>query len=276
MNADQATALRAPFPPSAVGYLPKAGVQLAYVGHAAVTDRLLEVDPEWSWEPVAYADDGGPLIRRTEKDASLWIKLTVCGVTRFGVGSVAPNAFEIEKQLIGDAIRNSAMRFGVALDLWSKEDLHQEEPPPPVVLASRHDVDELKARIELLSLNDKLRFTDWKAGQGFPWPWPAAATSAMHDELDKIAGEAGALGSSSTEDGGPPGAPSGAVVSTAAVAPPTSEPHGYSLWPKEDLAEECKELGLPSSGNKERLVNELRAWDILNRPGMVESSERPF
>ena len=32
--------------------------------------------------------------------------------------------FELEKQLISDAIRNAAMRFGVALDLWAKEDLH--------------------------------------------------------------------------------------------------------------------------------------------------------
>ncbi len=38
------------------------------------------------------------------------------------------------KECIGDAIRNAAMRFGVALDLWSKADRHPEpekEPPTP-------------------------------------------------------------------------------------------------------------------------------------------------
>jgi hypothetical protein len=60
MNAEQAAALRAPFPPSAIGKLPRAGIQLDYVGHAAVCDRLLEVDPEWTWEPFALAADGTP------------------------------------------------------------------------------------------------------------------------------------------------------------------------------------------------------------------------
>src|SRR5699024_2940083 len=48
MNKEQTMALRRPFPPESVGRLPKGGVMLDYVGHAAVTDRLLTVDPEWS------------------------------------------------------------------------------------------------------------------------------------------------------------------------------------------------------------------------------------
>ena len=39
------------------------------------------------------------------------------------------DAFEVHKQLISDALRNAAMRFGVALDLWSKEDLHGAQSP---------------------------------------------------------------------------------------------------------------------------------------------------
>jgi hypothetical protein len=131
VNTEQAQALRAAFPPEQIGKLPRAGVQLDYVGHAAVTDRLLAVDPEWTWEPVAWAEDGGPLIRYGAKDASLWIRLTVCGVTRLGVGTAAANAFDLEKQLISDALRNAAMRFGVALDLWSRQDLHDQEHAPP-------------------------------------------------------------------------------------------------------------------------------------------------
>lgn len=99
-------------------------VHLDYVGHAALTDRLLDADPNWSWEPVAFRD-GLPAFDQT---GGLWIKLTVCGVTRLGYGHAAgkPNQDPgaREKEVIGDALRNAAMRFGAALDLWHKGDLH--------------------------------------------------------------------------------------------------------------------------------------------------------
>ncbi len=116
MNTEQAKALRAPFPPEAIGKLPKGGVQLDYVGHAATTDRLLQVDPEWNWRPMSLDERGLPAL---DADGNLWILLTVAGVERPGVGD-GRNM----KERIGDAIRNAAMRFGVALDLWAKEDLH--------------------------------------------------------------------------------------------------------------------------------------------------------
>lgn len=99
-------------------------VHLDYVGHAALTDRLLDADPNWSWEPVAFRD-GLPAFDQT---GGLWIRLTVCGVTRLGYGHAAgkPNQDPgaREKEVIGDALRNAAMRFGAALDLWHKGDLH--------------------------------------------------------------------------------------------------------------------------------------------------------
>jgi hypothetical protein len=82
MTPEQAAELRKPFPASAIGKLPKGGTQLDYVGHAATTDRLLSVDPEWSWEPVAFDEHGLPAFQ----GKNLWIKLTVCGVTRYGIG----------------------------------------------------------------------------------------------------------------------------------------------------------------------------------------------
>jgi hypothetical protein len=55
-------------------------------------------------------------------NGNLWIKLTVLGVTRIGVGDAeGQNNLKV---MIGDALRNAGMRFGMALDLWSKEDLH--------------------------------------------------------------------------------------------------------------------------------------------------------
>ena len=119
--------LRQPFPAHQISYLPKGGVKLAYVGHAALTDRLLDADPMWTWEPLAISPDGLPVI---DNLGGLWIRLTVCGVTRMGYGDAGdktgPNAI---KEAIGDALRNAAMRFGAALDLWHKGDLHVEEKP---------------------------------------------------------------------------------------------------------------------------------------------------
>lgn len=124
------------------GWHPRS-VHLDYVGHAGVTMRLNEVDPKWSWTPMhvellpwverlveraAEAGDharvdelirehGAPLTR----DGGMWIRLTVLGVTRTGFGDsqgkTGPNA---TKEIIGDALRNAAMRFGVGTYLWSK------------------------------------------------------------------------------------------------------------------------------------------------------------
>jgi hypothetical protein len=138
VNAEQAKKLREPFKPEQIGLLPKPtkkdnpkgkcsvcngyhglpAVHLDYVGHAATTDRLLQVDPEWTWEPMARGENGEPLMT----NGGLWIHLTVAGVTRPGFGDGASM-----KEVIGDAIRNAAMRFGVALDLWAKEDLRGDD-----------------------------------------------------------------------------------------------------------------------------------------------------
>lgn len=204
MNAEQAAALRVPFPPEQIGKLPKAGITLDFAGHAVVTARLLDVDPAWSWEPVAFADDGGPMIRYGQKEASLWIRLTVCGVTRLGVGTAPAGAFELEKQLISDALRNAAMRFGVALDLWSKEPIHVEVAPfDPAVDADPTVIERLKARIAGLDETTRLAFTQWKNDQGFPWPYPVAACEQMHAELDRLEGLAG----SGVSGGDPPSDP---------------------------------------------------------------------
>lgn len=99
-------------------------IHLDYVGHAALTDRLLDADPLWTWEPLAYKD-GLPAFDAT---GGLWIKLTICGHTRIGYGHATASQYKDigarEKEVIGDALRNAAMRFGAALDLWFKGDLH--------------------------------------------------------------------------------------------------------------------------------------------------------
>jgi len=117
--------LRVPFPAHQISKLPKGGVMLDYVGHAALTDRLLDVDPMWSWEPLAYDQNGLPAY---DPNGGLWIRLTVCGVTRLGYGHAGTKkGGDAVKEVIGDALRNAAMRFGAALDLWHKGDLHADD-----------------------------------------------------------------------------------------------------------------------------------------------------
>lgn len=144
MDFDALIKLRAPFEPHQIskkpqptkadnpkGKCPECGgwhglpaMHLEYVGHAALTHRMLDVDPAWSWEPLAFDAKGMPAL---DSDGGLWIKLTICGVSRLGYGDAGdkkgPNAM---KERIGDALRNAGMRFGMALDLWHKGVLEME------------------------------------------------------------------------------------------------------------------------------------------------------
>ncbi|PSK95755.1 hypothetical protein CLV30_1287 [Haloactinopolyspora alba] len=97
---------------------------LDYAGHAAITERLLEVDPFWTWEPVT---DATLLAALPHEPGGMWIHLTVAGVTRLGYGDAqGKTGHNAVKETIGDALRNAAMRFGVGLALWHKGDLHAD------------------------------------------------------------------------------------------------------------------------------------------------------
>ena len=128
MKQEQQDALRAPFAKEQIQKLPTGGLQLDYVSHAWVTDRLLQVDPLWTWKPLAFTDAGLPAF---DTNGGLWIELTICGVTRYGYGEPqGRDKFDMTKGAIGNAIRNAAMRFGVALDLWAKEAPGETKPAP--------------------------------------------------------------------------------------------------------------------------------------------------
>lgn len=98
-------------------------VHLDYLGHADVTLALIAIDPLWTWEPAAIdVDSGGPMVTLQGGRLVMWAKLTVLGKTIMGVGTVEEGKAEPEKELIGDFLRNAAMRFGVGTALWSKSD----------------------------------------------------------------------------------------------------------------------------------------------------------
>ena len=117
-------ALREPFPREQISVLPRTDKRpaLDYVGHAAVTDRLNSVAPGWTYEldpVIVEGNDGWPHVLAVRGS------MTIEGTTRHEVGAVdSPSTYGQEmKEAISDFIRRGAMRFGVALDLWTKQDL---------------------------------------------------------------------------------------------------------------------------------------------------------
>ncbi len=118
--------------PSIVGKLPKGGASLDFVGHADVTKMLIEIDPNWTWEPVAFDADGLPAYRVENGMAHMAGWLTIHGVRRLGIGSVMHNKPDLLKELASDFIRNAAMRFGICLALWTKQEWHDLNGPVAV------------------------------------------------------------------------------------------------------------------------------------------------
>lgn len=120
--------------PKIVGKLPKGGITLDFVGHADITKILLEIDPHWRWVPISW-DNGRPAIHVENGMATMWGELTLLGQSRLGVGSVRADKPELDKELVGDFLRNAAMRFGICLSLWTKQewdDLGEHPSPAPL------------------------------------------------------------------------------------------------------------------------------------------------
>lgn len=170
MNKELTDALRAPFSKSQIGKLPKvwckkctnpkvecnehkpvqcrvckakispAHLHVDFVGHAHVTERLLNVDSEWNWEPMGFDANGLP---RMDEHGGLWIRLTVAGVTRVGYGDAdGRRGGDATKAAISDAIKVAAMRFGVGLDLWKKEPVTPVAAEPAQAVAAPTQTDE--------------------------------------------------------------------------------------------------------------------------------------
>lgn len=168
-------------------------VHLDYVGHAALTDRLLDCDPAWNWEPLSFTQGGNPAM---DENGGMWIKLTVCNVTRYGYGhpdgKKGGNAI---KEVIGDALRNAAMRFGAALDLWHKGDLHADDDAPapaPQQRPATINADQfvrLKAKVEEWGGDESKFLAGYKAPSldDFPLQSLAAAMIALQTKIDAAA-----------------------------------------------------------------------------------------
>jgi hypothetical protein len=139
--------------PKIVGKLPKGGIQLDFVGHADITRILIEIDPLWSYEPCGW-DNGRPAIHVENGMATMWAYLIVHGKKMLGVGSVRADKQELDKELVGDFLRNAAMRFGISLSLWTKnewEDLGGHAPAPQKSVPARKPAPKPVANVEVTS-----------------------------------------------------------------------------------------------------------------------------
>jgi hypothetical protein len=148
--------------PKIVGKLPKGGMQLDFVGHADVTKMLIEIDPEWTWEPTAFDANGLPAYRVENGMAHMAGWLTILGVRRLGIGSVMHNKPDLLKELISDFIRNAAMRFGVCLALWTKQEWEDVSHTPSAPVAKPAPVKSVSAQPSdpLVSMDNIKRFVE--------------------------------------------------------------------------------------------------------------------
>lgn len=231
MNPEIADMLRAPFEKKQIGKLPKvtcgdcrdrnkvcsehkrqkcntckayistAHMHVDFVGHADVTDRLLAVDRQWNWEPLGFDSFGSPAF---DGNGGLWIKLTVGQVTRLGYGHAdGKKGGDAVKEAIGDAIRNAAMRFGVALDLWRKEStVVADDVPSREVERPAQTVEERKKelRSQILTVSRRKgrekveviedHFTQWSGKEELKIH--SASVASLQQYLEHIQTEAGA------------------------------------------------------------------------------------
>jgi hypothetical protein len=151
------------------GYHGLPASHLSYVGHAGMTMRLVEIDPTWSWEALHPDIDPRALAAlfqnpnltaeamraaldwlakhsppKIEDNGGIWIRLHVAGFTAVGFGDAegkvsAPRDMKV---MIGDAIRNAAMRLGSGTYLWSKSE------KAAAILARAGQADEERTRQE--------------------------------------------------------------------------------------------------------------------------------
>ena len=114
-------------------------MHIDYVGHAEITRILTEIDPIWYWEPLGVEPSGAPAIVYSGKEASMWGRLVLLGASRIGVGTCEKGKHDEAKELIGDFLRNAAMRFGIGLRLWSKNEWEATVDETPAATSPPQD-----------------------------------------------------------------------------------------------------------------------------------------
>src|SRR6476659_1161253 len=123
LNSEMRTQLRQSFKPRLLSKVNKGFGAIDTINHAVVTDRLNKVAPGWTMgEPRFIEVDGNDGMKHCLAVVN-WMQIG--SVRRWEIGEVEhPSTYGDEaKKAMSDWIKRAAMRFGVAIDLWTKEDL---------------------------------------------------------------------------------------------------------------------------------------------------------
>ena len=179
--------------PKIVGTIPRSGINLSYVSHAEITRILIDIDPLWNWQPVAW-QDGRPTTHEANGMVTMWATLTLLNKSLIGVGSVRADKPDYEKELVGDFLRNAAMRFGICLSLWSKQDWDMKGNVEHISTSHPRKADEIEkskqahpASVQAKStLSDAL--SDSEIDQAFSTPTPPAVAKIGSVISDKQKG----------------------------------------------------------------------------------------
>lgn len=184
-------------------------VHLTYVGHAGITTRLNQVLTPAGWEfgPMARTQEGLPFIARGEFWGTLSVKDPDTGEW-VRKSDLAAN-FNSTQEAWGDALRRTAMRFGVGTYLWSKsEAAHaqaqyaeplpepepQAQPDPPSPEPQNQakpeppaHVQGLLNRLGTLGPDDTATVREWWASQSLPFAQDLDEyqAAAVHSYLDE-------------------------------------------------------------------------------------------
>lgn len=118
LDAKDLEVLRKPFTPDDTEFLGK----FAYIKEHAVTTRIEDVDPEWTFEVLAMSTRDNQVI--------VTARLTIKGVSRDGVGMAVildKGVGEPEKSAATDALKRCARLFGIGRYLLELSGVNNEE-----------------------------------------------------------------------------------------------------------------------------------------------------
>jgi hypothetical protein len=155
VDSNMRAGLRKAIPKDLIAKVDKGFGAIDTVNHAVVTDRLNIAAPGWTMSEPQFMYVEGIWIHPSAKKKETFepyndgtrhivgvlCSMTIGSVTRWEVGeSGGPgdSAADEAKKAMSDWIKRAAMRFGVGIELWTKQDMPAEESSSdePVVPAS--------------------------------------------------------------------------------------------------------------------------------------------
>ena len=194
MDAQMARKLAAAFPPDKVKQKRgQGGRSMSYISHGLITERLNDVDPEWSWRPLQTYTYQGPDGRLHCEGVE--VELTIGGVSRVEAGGPQrQDGFANEvKNAYSDALKRAAMRFGVALSMWETlvdaefdEDVNpdyqaQAQQPQPEARPAEH----FGPGMEAGAFETVLRDASQLHNNGADYPKVFATLQEHRNDMDK-------------------------------------------------------------------------------------------